>query len=135
MEVKNCRNCMRLFNYLNGPQLCPACIRKLEEKFAEVKEYLEENRGATMQQIAEDNDVSIKQIKQWVREERLYFSDDSPYGIDCEICGKMIKSGRYCNECRGKVTNNLQSAIKKKPAPVQNHRMVSEKDKMRYLDN
>lgn len=135
MEVRNCKGCRRLFNYLSGPQLCPACVKKLEGKFAEVKEYLEENPKATMQQISEDNDVSVKQIKQWVREERLYFSDDSPYGIECEMCGKMIKSGRFCNECRGQMANTFQKAIDKpKPTSGNNSRVLSERDKMRYLD-
>lgn len=43
MEVRNCRSCGRLFNYMGAP-LCPACQKKLEEKFQEVKAFLEENR-------------------------------------------------------------------------------------------
>ena len=81
MDVRNCRGCGRLFNYLQGPHLCPACMQKLEEKFSQVKDYLEDNPHATIPEIAKDNDVSTRQIEQWVREERLYFSDDSPYGF------------------------------------------------------
>lgn len=135
MEVKNCRGCRRLFNYLSGPQLCPACVKELERKFGQVKEYLDENPRATIQDISQDNEVSRRQIEQWVREERLYFSEDSPYGIECEKCGKMIKSGRYCNECREKTVNTLQKAIKKPEAAVKsNSRMISDRDKMRFLD-
>lgn len=43
MEVRNCRSCGRLFNYMGGAPLCPACQKKLEEKFQEVKAFLEEN--------------------------------------------------------------------------------------------
>ena len=44
MEVKNCKNCGRLFNYIGGAykSLCPACIDRLEEKFQEVKKYIYE---------------------------------------------------------------------------------------------
>ena len=43
MEVKNCKNCGRLYNYIGGVyRLCPECMRKLEEKFQEVKDYIEE---------------------------------------------------------------------------------------------
>ena len=97
MDVRNCRGCGRLFNYLQGPHLCPACMQKLEEKFSQVKDYLEDNPHATIPEIAKDNDVSTRQIEQWVREERLYFSDDSP------------------------------------PKP-KSSRVISERDKMRYLD-
>lgn len=134
MEVKNCRGCRRLFNYLQGPQLCPACIDKLEKKFHQVKEYLDEHPKATMNDISIDNDVSKRQIEQWVREERLYFSEDSPYGIECEKCGKIIKSGRFCNECRNKVTNTLQSALNKPQPKVNDSRMTADRNRMRYLD-
>ena len=44
MEVKNCKNCGRLYNYIGGVyRLCPECMRKLEEKFQEVKDYIEDN--------------------------------------------------------------------------------------------
>ena len=31
MDVRSCRNCGRLFNYLQGPPICPACRKKLED--------------------------------------------------------------------------------------------------------
>ena len=52
MDVRNCRGCGRLFNYLQGPHLCPACMQKLEEKFSQVKDYLEDNPHATIPEIA-----------------------------------------------------------------------------------
>ena len=36
MELMNCRNCKKLFNYIAGEKLCPACKEKLEEKFQTV---------------------------------------------------------------------------------------------------
>ena len=36
MDVRNCKECGRLFNYIGGQRLCPACKDKLEEKFAQV---------------------------------------------------------------------------------------------------
>ena len=42
MELMNCRNCKKLFNYIAGEKLCPACKERLEEKFQEVKKYIEE---------------------------------------------------------------------------------------------
>lgn len=41
MDVRNCKMCGRLFNVLNNERICPACQKKLEDKFHEVKEYLE----------------------------------------------------------------------------------------------
>ena len=102
MDVRNCRGCGRLFNYLQGPHLCPACMQKLEEKFSQVKDYLEDNPHATIPEIAKDNDVSTRQIEQWVRED---------------------------------MANTFQNAYQKKEAPKpKSSRVISERDKMRYLD-
>lgn len=31
MELEICKNCKRLFNYIFGPDLCPKCIRLVDE--------------------------------------------------------------------------------------------------------
>lgn len=54
MEVRNCRSCGRLFNYMGGAPLCPACQKKLEEKFQEVKAFLEENPNSSVETVAEE---------------------------------------------------------------------------------
>lgn len=136
MEVRNCRSCGRLFNYMGGGYfICGICKDELDKKFANVKKYIRENPKASMQQISEDNEVSVNQIEKWVREDRLVFADDSPIGIDCESCGAMIKSGRYCNVCADNIHRNLSSAYReeKKEAPVQKKSDSREKDKMRFL--
>ena len=40
MELMNCRNCKRLFNYITGEKLCPDCKKQLEEKQTVVEEVL-----------------------------------------------------------------------------------------------
>ena len=47
MEVKNCKGCGRLFNYMGGAPLCDACRKKLEEKFQKVKQYLDDHSDAS----------------------------------------------------------------------------------------
>ena len=84
MNVKNCRKCRRIFNYVMGPILCQGCREAEESKFQEVKKYVQENKRCGMQEVAEACDVSLKQIQQWLREERLMLADDSPMGIECE---------------------------------------------------
>lgn len=67
MEVRNCRSCGRLFNYMGGAPLCPACQKKLEEKFQEVKAFLEENPNSSVETVADELDVSVKQIRHHYR--------------------------------------------------------------------
>ena len=69
MNVRNCRKCGKLFNYISGPSWCPACREQMETKFQEVKEYIRENPGVFVQQVAEACDVEPSQINQWLREE------------------------------------------------------------------
>ena len=38
MEVRNCKNCGRLFNYMGGKPICQLCKESLEDKFKEVQE-------------------------------------------------------------------------------------------------
>lgn len=137
MEVRNCRQCGRLFNYIGGSysNLCPNCIKKIEEKFSEVKEYIEEHKDATMVEISEACDVSTRQIEKWIREERLCFSPDSTIGIECEMCGATIKSGRYCEKCKSKISNELGGIYKnRKPENNVGASAYSKNAKMRYLD-
>ena len=134
MEVVTCRVCGRLFNYLSGQRVCPTCNRKLEDKFVEVKKYVRENPDVDIKSLSEAMEVSVKQLNQWVREERLVFSDDSPVGLPCENCGATIKTGRFCDACKNNLASGLRSAagLDKKPEAPSPRKRSSE-SKMRFL--
>lgn len=127
MEVRVCRNCRRLFNYTYGPEICPECTRELvklrneqdgnkenlltatlmpninddEDRFEQVRNYIMANPKATVAKIAEDNGISPGKLFEWIRDDRLEFSDDSSYAwFECERCGARIRSGRLCNRCK-----------------------------------
>ena len=133
MDVRNCKQCGKLFNY-NGESLCQSCVKEMEDKFFEVRDYIYKNPTANMAIVAEENDIPIQQIKKWVRQERLIFSKDSGISIDCESCGKPILTGRYCKDCKGKMTNTFSSVYVEKPAENKPNKNSS-KGKMRFLGN
>ena len=133
MEVINCKGCGRLFNTLTRTRLCPNCQAKLEERFQEVKQYINENPGSTIEIVSQECDVSAKQIKQWLREERLTFSENSVQGIECESCRKKIRSGRFCDACKNKLQSEFKNATyKPSPAPEEK-KTTKDKDRMRFL--
>lgn len=134
MNVTNCKGCGRLFNVMNNSKLCPQCIQGLEDKFQKIKKYLDEFPNATIEAVSQDNDVSVKQIKQWVREERLIFAEGSTVGIECEQCGVQIRTGRYCDSCKYKISNNLMSALDRPKMP-EIKRNTHDRDRMRFLQN
>ncbi|MDE7269016.1 MAG: flagellar protein [Acetatifactor sp.] len=134
MDVRTCKKCKRIFNYLNGPTICPACRDALEVKFQEVKQYIEEHRGSTMHEVADACDVDVQQIRQWLREERLELTEGSASFLTCDSCGIPIRSGRFCDKCKNTMTNNLQSVIKSnKPAEPVRHKQDKDNPKMRFL--
>ena len=134
MDVRNCKGCGKLFNYLSGPPLCPACMAALDEKFEVVKEYIYDHPGAGMQEVSEELDVPIPQIKQWIREERLSFSEDSMIGLECEGCGVSIKTGRFCKSCKDKLAKGLTDLYpeEKQEQPAKQAR---EKTQVTFLKN
>ncbi len=137
MNVRNCRKCRKLFNYITGPIVCPACREAMEEEFQKVKKYVQEHAHSDIRTVAEECEVDPNQIRQWVREERLEFADDSAVGLNCERCGRSIKSGRFCEACKRDMTNTFSSAIRSN-APVQQNQMkkdIKENPKMRFLDS
>lgn len=133
MEVKNCKECKRLFNYIGGPRLCPDCKAKLEEKFLEVKRFIEDNKNAPIAVVSEEMNVSVQQINQWVREERLIFAEGSAVVLDCESCGAPIRTGRFCEKCKGEMANRLGGIYHKHEESVKKEE--KEKARMRFLDN
>lgn len=134
MDVRNCRGCGKLYNYVVGmPPLCQSCIKELEDKFAVVKEYIYNNPGAGIAEIAQATDVTTSQLQKWIREERLTFSEDSVVGIECENCGKMIKTGRFCKTCKETMATRLENVYKKEEpkAPTK----ATENGKMRFINS
>jgi RNA polymerase subunit RPABC4/transcription elongation factor Spt4 len=130
MEVKACKNCRRLFNYMYGPEICPECLKSMPEKkdgtkkdlmtatlnlngdddnglkYEQVRDYIMTNPKATVAQIADVNDVTPSKIFEWIRDDRLEFSDDSEYAwFTCAKCGIKIRSGRLCSRCKSKERN------------------------------
>ena len=136
MNVRNCRRCRRIFNDTMGPIYCMPCKQELEEEFQVVKKYVQENPGSDIRMVAEACNIEPSQIKQWVREERLYFTEGSNTGISCEHCGMMIRTGRFCERCKSEMSNSFKAASRPAaPAQPQKSSHRAETNRMRFLDN
>lgn len=136
MDVRNCKDCGKMFNYIGGPPLCITCLKKLDDKFAIVKEYIYDNPGVDIQQVSQENEVSVQQIKKWIKEEKLSFSEDSQVGLECESCGTMIRTGRFCVHCKDKMANTLSSVYQREEPPqIKKPNKTNDNPKMRFLDS
>lgn len=133
MDVRNCKNCGKLFQFVGKP-ICPICSKKLEDKFFEVRDYIYDNPSANMSKVSEDMDVPVQQIKKWVREERLAFSKDSGITISCEKCSKPILTGRFCKKCKEGMRNDL-SNLYVTENKVKKNTTTNSNGKMRFINN
>lgn len=134
MNIRNCSKCGKIFNYVAGKPVCQSCRKDLEEKFKETRVFIKRNPKSSIAEVSNECDVDTKQIKQWVREERLSFSESSNIGIDCEVCGASIKTGRFCDACKGQMAGDLSSVYVKEESPVENPFARDKSAKMRFMD-
>ncbi|MGI6668047.1 MAG: MerR family transcriptional regulator [Acetivibrionales bacterium] len=133
-DIRNCRKCGKIYNYIGGPPICPTCRQEEEEDFQRVKKYLYENPGATMTQVSTELNVSIEKIRRFLREGRLEIAnDDGNLVLECENCGKSIKTGRFCDDCERMLTAGLKSAADQMKLEL-NKQLREKSLAMRYLN-
>ena len=51
MDVRNCKQCGKVFNYIGSP-LCPECVKKAEDKFDDVKQYIYDHPRCGIQEVS-----------------------------------------------------------------------------------
>ena len=105
-----------------------------ETQFAEIIWEHEPIASGELSKIAEDNEVTVNQLKRWVREERLIFSEDSMVAIECENCGRTIRTGRFCDKCKEQLHAGLTNSIQPKAQTMIQPKKQSNAAKMRFLD-
>lgn len=105
-KIKNCPMCGRLFSD-NGMHVCMNCYRKVQEKEAEVVNYVRDNPGSKIPDIIEATNAPEGMIKKMIREGRF-----EQIGVKmtypCEKCGAPIISGKLCQQCQEAMHKELQ---------------------------
>jgi uncharacterized protein len=104
-RVMECKYCKKLFQSF-GSNICPACVEEMENNFEIVKEYIYNNPGANVIDIARETGVPEKTVLYYLKEGRLSIEDEKA-GLTCEKCKKPISNGRYCKECQVTLENTL----------------------------
>ena len=109
-EIRYCKICRKIFQYVSGPVYCPACRKLDDEEFEKVRTFLRDFPGANIREVTENTGVSPTKISRWLKEERLEVSDSSPIALNCENCGVRIRSGRFCIECSKNLAREMMNA-------------------------
>lgn len=107
--LDNCPRCGRL--YARGlREMCPACVRVIEEEYERCVKYLRENRGATIHELSEAVNVTVRQITKFIREGRISLLDAPNMSYPCEVCGFLIREGGLCDACRQRLAKDMRNA-------------------------
>ena len=135
LNIINCKKCGRIFQQITSRRICPDCEKAIEDKFLEVRDYIRQNPNVSIMEVSREKEVSVEQIKQWVREERLLFTNAEGSGVECVMCGIPITTGKYCARCKGEMAHTLGNAYEKPKVVLQPQQPSSSKGKMRFLNN
>lgn len=117
-DVRNCKKCGRIFQYDGINKKCDRCRKGEEEDFARVKEYLYDHPKATISEVAQETEVEEDLILRYLRQGRLEIvGEGGSLVLDCERCGRSIKTGRFCDQCTHEMTAELKAAFKPADRP------------------
>lgn len=110
-ETKICKKCGRVFNSIGGNKFCFRCITDDNDYFNIIKDYIKNNKNATITKISEDTEISLEKMNLFLEEGR-FENLDVKLDKTCEKCGAVIIGGRYCKNCKAEVTNGFKKVAK-----------------------
>lgn len=126
-NFKHCKECGRALPVHYEHDLCPRC--KDAELFRDVKEYIRSNT-VNEYEVAEHFKISLKQVKEWIREGRIEYCIDDPSAnvssLHCLRCGAPVNFGTLCPKCLKVLNGNKGFSSDNNP---------SEDSRMRFLDH
>jgi len=110
VDIGNCSKCGKMIIVTPVNDLCVDCLKEEEEAFEKVSKFLKkkENRRASMEEVVEATGVEEELIYKFIRKGRIQLVHFPNLGYPCEICGKIIRTGKLCDDC----SKNLQSELR-----------------------
>jgi flagellar operon protein (TIGR03826 family) len=134
-DVRNCKRCGKIYNYIGGAPVCQDCREDDERIFKRVKEYLYDHAGASLSEVSTTLDVSVEKIKRYLKEGRLEIvGDGANMVLECEKCGKSIRTGRFCNSCSSELSKDLQTTARDINTDISSQESSKRTVEMRYLN-
>ncbi|WP_308640163.1 flagellar protein [Paenibacillus silvisoli] len=110
MDLGNCPRCGKLYAK-NFREVCPNCIKAIDNEYSLCSDYLRKNKGATITELSDETGVAIKQITKFIREGRISLIGAPNLMYPCEMCGVLIRDNTKCEGCRAKLLKEVNKAI------------------------
>lgn len=86
-----------------------------------------------MLDVINNCEAEEKQIRKWIRDQRIEFAKGSGVTIPCEQCGTPIYSGRLCEKCKKSLTDTVNGFYGKKEENEFKLKRQDEHDRMRFI--
>ncbi len=108
MELKNCTFCGKVFAS-SGASVCPECMKAEEDDYSKVREFLDINPGANIEDIHQGTRVEKTKILKFIHEGRLTSRTVKDLALNCRICGDSIEEGHICSACARELNSDSRS--------------------------
>ena len=108
MDLRNCPICGKLFVFMTR-NMCPDCIKKEDEEFDLVREYINEHAEATIDEVSEATGIPPSKILKFLKEGRLMIS---PNNINIALDVKCVMSHPSPEGTVKNVQKNLLKGLK-----------------------
>ncbi len=110
---KLCDSCLGRMVYISdGAYRCENCGRVALDDLGKVKRYLDKNGVAPIAEIAEATNVSQELIELSYIDGKLEIPAEK-IASKCVRCGKGLRNGRFCQECRVELAYKLKALFDK----------------------
>lgn len=130
-KTLRCRKCKQLFEFSIVGQLCPNCMANEEEKYQNVRSYIKDNPGVSVNEISSATGINAAKILGYIKEERLEIVAGSGVMLKCKNCSADITTGMFCDACKrtmsvdGPKMADKSGSPKYLPSPTEQGRAVT----------
>lgn len=91
-----------------GEYHCEDCGNVEYDDYGKVRRYLEEHPGANAVEVEQNTGVAQKAIRQLLRDARIQVTEGSQSFLQCELCHRNIRYGKFCPECEKKISRSAE---------------------------
>lgn len=110
--IRTCRRCKASIHENSLHEYCLDCMKKIDEVFDKIREYLREYPGATAYEMEQRLGISAHVINNFVRDGRLIEIPNEYLNIECLRCGCLLLSAhhKYCPLCEIAIQKEIELA-------------------------
>lgn len=111
MDLSNCPECGEIYIKSKFRDVCEKCWKSEEAAYDTVYKFMRkrENRAATMLQVVEATGVSEALILKFIKNGKLQITQFPNLGYPCDKCGKIIRTGKLCEDCASELLGDLKN--------------------------